>query len=177
MKTRLMLLSGFVIVLVLLSSIAFSGVASSKKGKSASKTPTIALHRIPSFEKTWFSEIKTALDKAGYTTKVVLEDKDLKGDGIDLGIALSPHLGTKDIHLVVNVCHNKNEFLAKCMEKKLARRTKLIINILNVESFHFMHPGDPIIVVNVEPTEIAKHCDRYAQGIVEGVEEYMDELD
>ena len=178
MKTRLMLASGFLGILVLFSSTAFSGVASSKKDKSDSKKPTIALHRGPSFEKIWFSEIKNALDKEGFTTKVVSDANDLKGDGIDLGISFSSHFGTEDILLVVGVCHNENKLLAKCMKKQLARRTKLATDLLDVDNVHFMpNPGDPIVLILVEPTDIEKHCDRYAQGIVEGVEEYMDELE
>ena len=177
MKTRLMLLSGFVVVLVLLSTTTFSAVSSSKKDKPDSKTPTIALLRLPNFEKSWFSEIKTALDKAGYTTKVISNDKDLKGDGIDIGIALCSHIGTKEIHPFVYVSHNENNLVAKCIEKKLARRIKLTTDVLNVEYVHFLHAGDPIILITVERTDIEKYCDRYAQGIVEGIEEYMDELD
>ena len=179
MKTKLMFLSGFVIILVLLISSAFGAVPSSKKDKSVSKMPTIALYRFATFEKTWFSEIKNALDEAGYTTKVVSDGNDLKGDGIDIGIAFAPHPNRTDILLTVGVCHNENKLLAKCMKKTLARRTKLPTDLSDIDTtiIAFMHPRDPILLVLVEPTDIEKKCNRYAQGIVEGVEEYMDELD
>ena len=177
MKTRLMLVSGFMGILILLSSTTFGAVASSKKDKSESKTPTIALHRSPEFEKIWFSEIKNALEEAGYIIKVTLNGKGLKGDWIDIGIVLSSHTGENDLYTIIRVCHNENKLLAKCMKKTLARRTKLQTDLVNREEIHFMHSGDPIILILVESTDIAKHCDRYAQGIIEGIEEYMDELD
>ena len=176
MKTKQMLLSGFMGILVLLSSATISAVASSKKETPDSKTPTIALFRYGTFQRAWFAEIKTALEDEGYKTKVVLLAKDLKGDGIALGIALTPHPVATD-RLFIAVCHNQNDLLAKCIMKKLARRTKLMTEIPDVDNVDYLSPGDPIVLVLVDPADIEKHCDRYAQGIVDGVEYYLDKLD
>ncbi len=168
MKTRLLLLlTGLAIAQTL-----FGAVANSKEGEPESKGFCIALHRFPAFEEQYFREIKGALDEAGYSTKVVANPKNLKGNNIDLGILLAI-CGPGQI----NVRHNENLLLAKCMAKELGRRTTCECFIEEIDVFPFMRPGDPTVIIMAPPSDVAKHCYRYAKGIIEGIEEYMDELD
>ena len=168
MKTRLLLLlTGLTI-----AQTAFGAVSGSKKSEPDSKTVSIALHRNSSFEKQYFLEIKNALDEAGYSTTVVSDTENLKGNNIYIGILFSA--GGADL---VGIMHNENQLLAKCMGKKLGRRTSREILIYEDDNFPFMRPGDAILIVFIEPSDIEKRCDRYAKGIIEGIEEYMDELD
>jgi hypothetical protein len=168
MKTRLLLLLAGLVI----AQTAFGAVSGSKEVEPDSKTVSIALHRNSAFEKQYFLEIKTALDEAGYSTKVVANAKNLKGNNIDIGILLA--IGGPDR---ISVRHNENQLLAKCMAKELSRQTSCEYFIEEIDVFPFMRPGDPIFIILSSPSDVAKHCSRYARGIIEGIEEYMDELD
>ncbi|RKX44215.1 MAG: hypothetical protein DRP64_06955 [Verrucomicrobia bacterium] len=169
MKTRLLLLlTGLAIAQTL-----FGAVSGSKEGEPASENFCIALSRHGEFERQHLLEIKKALDEAGYLTKLVNENE-LKGDKIDLGIFFYPQPQKND-GSYLEICHSQNKLLAKCIGKELGRRTSLESKILDID-FPLMKPGDPVLVIGVA-SDIEKRCDRYARGIVEGVEEYMDELD
>jgi len=169
MKTRLLLLlTGLAI-----SQTAFGAIATLGKNESASKTKTlrIALHRNPQFEEQYFQEIKNALDEAGYSTTIAWDPKNLKGSGIDLGVAFV--FGEPN---AIGICHNENRLMAKCIGNELGRRTTLELFFLEWEESPFMQPGDPVLMIFVDPSDIEKRCDRYIRGFVEGVEEYADEL-
>ena len=173
MKTRLLiLLTGLVIAQTVFGAVARRG----GNEPVIKKMLSIALFRSSTLDRQYFLEIKTTLDEAGYSTRVITNPEYLKGDHIDLGIYLYAQSPVRD-ELYLEIGHNQNNLPAKCVGKALSRRTSLEYWINDFDYILFMQPGDPIVAIGVDANDIARHCNRYARGIVEGIEEYMEELE
>ncbi len=173
MNSKFVFLPGIAILLMF-----FGATALSVGKKSETKSLVVKLVRAPGIDRQGFLLLKESLEKAGHSTFLPQEaDNPNKSTG-DVGVFIMPIEGfqrDKMSQEVVGIVHYGNKRLAQCIEKELSRCVNLTVKTFE-KKLPFLQQDMPSVVIKVFPQNFEKYSHRYAKGIVEGIEEYVEKL-